>query len=86
MATFDFTETPAVDRDSATRINPFIGCIDQEETQVNIRAGLAALSMAIGSTGTDSIGDQVALGLQLFTDTLRAAQTYDINNGAGGAL
>lgn len=86
MATLDFTETPAVDRDSATRINPFIGCIDQEETRANIRAGLAALSLAIGATGTDSIGDQATLGLQLFTDTLRAAQTYDINQCARGAL
>lgn len=86
MATQDFTESPGIERDAATRLNPFIGCIGQEETMLNIRAGLAALSMAIGATGTDSIGNQAALGLQLFTDTLRAAQTYDINCCAGGAL
>lgn len=84
MATLDFTETQAIDRDSATRINPFIGCVDQTETRANVRAGLSALSLVIGSLA-GSIGESEAFGLQLFADTLRAALTFE-NINEGGAL
>ena len=84
MATQDFTEPPGTDRDTATRLNPFIGGGDQAETRANVRAGLFALSLVIGSLA-GSIGESEAFGLQLFADTLCTALTFE-NINEGGAL
>lgn len=46
MATQDFTEPPAISRETATRLNPFIGYASSDETLESVRGGLEFLSLA----------------------------------------
>ena len=85
MATQDFTEPPVIDRETATRLNPFIGNLDYRETAESVIAGLSALGFAIGSMEVQGQCGRECYGLQLFADTLRAALAFE-NECVGGAL
>ncbi|WP_396190234.1 hypothetical protein [Flavobacterium sp.] len=83
MAEKDFTEAPLIDRNTATRLNPFIGYMGYE-TQDSMSAGLEALSLSLGNLAQGA-GERQVWGIQLFADTLRAALAFE-QRAEGGAL
>ena len=68
MAVLDFTETPAIDRETASRLNPFIGCASIGDTLGNVSDGLEFLNIAACALADD--GSNEAAGG--FSDVLRA--------------
>ena len=85
MAVLDFTETPAIDRETASRLNPFISYLDCRETLECVTAGLSALGFAVASMQVQC--ESECYGLQLLADTLRAALVFETEaQRQGGAL
>lgn len=84
MATQDFTEHPVADRETATRLNPFIGYGATGETLENVRMGLEFLSLAAYSLA-DGNSDEAMGGLSTIFGAMGAALSYE-RETARGAL
>lgn len=77
MATLDFTETPAVDRKTASRLNPFIGRFSDRDTMLYVHEGLEFLGLVAFSTNSGG-SDLTAGGLTGILSAMSIAMAFEI--------
>lgn len=77
MAVLDFTEQPVIDRETASRLNPFIGYYSSRDTLLSVRDGLEFLSFAALST-SDGGSDLTAEGLASLLKAMSIATAFEI--------
>lgn len=85
MATLDFTEQPVIDRETASRLNPFIDCHSSRDTLCYLQNGLDFLSFVALST-SNGVSDSDALGLSLILQTMSVATSFEIETERVGRL
>ena len=86
MATQDFTERPAIDRETATRLNPFISSYSSRDTFLAVRDGLEFIGLAALSTGEGG-SDLTAEGMRTVIKAMSVAMRFEIEaQSQGGAL
>lgn len=77
MAVLDFTEHPVIDRETASRLNPFIDSYSSLDTLLYVREGLEFLSFVAFSTSGGG-SDFTAGGLSCILRALSIATTFEI--------
>lgn len=77
MAEFDFTETPAIDRYTASRLNPFIGMFSDRDTMWHVQEGLEFLGLVAFSTNSGG-SDLTAGGLTGILRAMSIAMAFEI--------
>lgn len=85
MATLDFTEQPVIDRETASRLNPFIDCNSSRDTLCLLQNGLDFLSFVAFSTSNGGC-DSTASGLSLILETMSLATSFEIETERVGRL
>lgn len=86
MATQDFTEPPVISRETATRLNPFIGSYSSRDTFLAVRDGLEFLSLAALST-SDGGSELTADGMRSVLKAISVAMNFEIEaQSQGGAV
>ena len=77
MATIDFTEHPVIDRETASRLNPFISSLSDRDTMLHVHEGLEFLGLA--ALCTDYGGSHLtAGGLTGMLSAMSIAMAFEI--------
>lgn len=77
MATIDFTEHPVIDRETASRLNPFISSFSDRDTMWHVQEGLEFLGLVAFSTNSGG-SDLTAGGLTGILSAMSIAMAFEI--------
>lgn len=83
MAVLDFTEHSVIDRETASRINPFIGCASIGDTLGNVNDGLEFLNLAAYALA-DGGSNETAGGLSAVLRAMSIAMAFEIETERAG--